>query len=98
MGVVKNEAATHIVLAGAATNRCIRATACGALERGYDLTRIADAHTTQSMELGDGTHSAAADLVQDLNIAMTWLRYPGRNNGTVRANTLDFAAPAAAAR
>jgi nicotinamidase-related amidase len=30
--------ATHIVLAGAATNWCIRATAYGALDRGYDLT------------------------------------------------------------
>ncbi|PDV97138.1 hypothetical protein A9Q02_19190 [Candidatus Chloroploca asiatica] len=28
--------ATHIVLAGAATNWCIRATAYGALDRGYD--------------------------------------------------------------
>ncbi|HBY06465.1 MAG TPA: cysteine hydrolase, partial [Chloroflexi bacterium] len=36
----------HIVLAGAATNWCIRATAYGALERGYDLTLIKDAHTT----------------------------------------------------
>ena len=38
--------ATHIVLAGAATNWCIRATAYGALDRGYDLTLVKDAHTT----------------------------------------------------
>ena len=43
--------ATHIALAGAATNWCIRATAYGALERGYDLTLIKDAHTTDTMEL-----------------------------------------------
>ena len=30
--------ATHIALAGAQTNWCIRATAYGALERGYDVT------------------------------------------------------------
>jgi len=47
--------ATHIVLAGAATNWCIRATASGALERGYDLTLVNDAHTTGSMALDDGT-------------------------------------------
>ena len=47
--------ATHIVLAGAATNWCIRATAYGALDRGYDLTLIEDAHTTGTMELGRGT-------------------------------------------
>ncbi len=32
--------ATHIVLAGAETNWCIRATAYAALDRGYDLTLI----------------------------------------------------------
>jgi nicotinamidase-related amidase len=31
---------SHIVLAGAQTNWCIRATAYGALERGYDLTLL----------------------------------------------------------
>jgi len=45
--------ATRIVLAGAATNWCIRATAYGALERGYDLTLIKDAHTTETMEFED---------------------------------------------
>ena len=32
---------SHIALAGAATNWRIRATAYGALERGYDLTLVA---------------------------------------------------------
>ena len=85
--------ATHIVLAGAATNWCIRATAYGALDRGYDLTLVKDAHTTESMELGDGTVLEAARLVDDLNIAMTWLSYPGRVNGTAKAEDVDYAAP-----
>ena len=84
--------ATHIVLAGAASNWCIRATAYGALERGYDLTLLKDAHTTGSMDLEDGTRIAAADVVSELNIAMTWLRYPGRSNGTAAAEDVDFAA------
>lgn len=46
--------ATHVVLAGAATNWCIRATAYGALGRGYDLTLVKDAHTTESMQLDCG--------------------------------------------
>ena len=45
-------AATHITLASAMTNWCIRATAYGALERGYDLTLVKDAHTTASVDLG----------------------------------------------
>ncbi len=83
--------ATHITLAGAASNWCIRATAHGALERGYDLTLVQDAHTTGTLELDDGTHIEAASLVRELNIAMTWLSYPGRTNGTAKAAEIDFA-------
>ena len=84
--------ANHIVLAGAATNWCIRATAYAALERGYDLTLIEDAHTTGTMKLDDGTTIEAAGVVRELNIAMTWLSYPGRTNGTAKAEQVDFAA------
>jgi nicotinamidase-related amidase len=87
--------ATHIALAGAATNWCIRATAYAALDRGYDLTLIADAHTTGTMVFDDGTRIEAADIVQELNIAMTWLSYPGRKNRAASADEIDFAAPGA---
>lgn len=85
--------ATHITLAGAASNWCIRATAYGALERGYDLTLVQDAHTTASMVQGDGTRIEAASVVRELNIAMTWLGYPGRTNGTAGAAEVDFGRP-----
>jgi nicotinamidase-related amidase len=85
--------ATHIALAGAATNWCIRATAYGALDRGYDLTLIKDAHTTGTMELDDGVKIEAASVIHDLNIAMSWLSYPGRTNGTTTAEAVDFASP-----
>lgn len=85
--------ASHIVLAGAASNWCIRATAYGALERGYDLTLVADAHTTETMAPDDGTRIEAASLIQDLNLAITWLRYPGRRNGVAKADRVDFAVP-----
>lgn len=82
--------ATHIALAGAATNWCIRATAYGALDRGYDLTLIKDAHTTRDTELGDGKRIEAESFVQDLNIAMKWLSYPGRTNATATSEAVDF--------
>ena len=85
--------ATHITLAGAATNWCIRATAYGTLERGYDLTLVKDAHTTGTMALDNGTRIEAATVVDELNIAMTWLSYPGRRNGTATAEQVDFARP-----
>ena len=85
--------ATHIVLAGAASNWCIRATAYGALDRGYDLTLARDAHTTQSMQLDSGAMIEAETVIEELNIAMKWLEYPGLQNGIANANDLKFAVP-----
>ena len=83
--------AARIVLAGAATNWCIRATAYAALERGYDLTLIADAHTTESIDFDDGATIKAEDIVGELNVAMNWLSYPSRVNRTCSAQDLGFA-------
>ena len=82
--------ATHIALAGAATNWCIRATAYGALDRGYDLTLIKDAHTTGTIELDNGRKIEAPNVIDDLNVAMAWLSYPGRTNRTAKADEVDF--------
>jgi len=80
----------HIVLTGAATNWCIRATAYAALERGYDLTLVGDAHTTEAISCKDGCIIAARDLIRDLNMAVAWLSYPGRTNSTVSAKDIVF--------
>jgi len=83
---------SRVVLAGAATNWCIRATAYGALDRGYDLTLISDAHTTGTIELEGGAVIEAADIIRELNIGMTWVSYPGRTSGTVATAGVEFAA------
>ena len=80
----------HIALAGAATNWCIRATAYAALERGYDLTLIEDAHTTGTIELENGGKIDASNIIDELNIVMEWVSYPSRKNRTVSAHDLDF--------
>jgi nicotinamidase-related amidase len=82
--------ASHVVLAGAQSNWCIRAAAYGALDRGYDLTLVEDAHTTDSIAREDGTVIEARSIVDDLNLAMTWLAYPGRTTRTAKADGLDF--------
>ena len=83
--------AAHIVLAGAQTNWCIRATAYGALERGYDLTLLSDAHTTGTLALSGGAKLEAADIVRELNVAMAWLSYPGRKTASVPVDKFAFA-------
>jgi nicotinamidase-related amidase len=82
--------ATRIALAGAATNWCIRATAYGALERGYDLTLISDAHTTGGFELEDGRKVEALDIITELNVVMQWVSYPGRTSATATSDAIDF--------
>jgi nicotinamidase-related amidase len=83
--------ATHIVLAGAVTNWCIRATAYGALTLGYDLTLAADAHWAHDLEFEDGYRIPAESLVRDLNLAVQYLGYPGCRNAAVPADKIDFA-------
>jgi len=83
---------TRIVLAGAATNWCIQATAYGALDRGYDLTLLKDAHTTGALEFEDGLTIEAEKIVRGLNVVMSWVSYPGRNNATASAESVDFSA------
>ena len=73
---------SHVALAGAATNWCIRATAYGALERGYDVTLVADAHTTG----GDD----APHVVADLNTVMQWVAYADVSNAATTTEELDF--------
>lgn len=82
--------ATRIALAGAATNWCIRATAYGALDRGYDLTLISDAHTTDSMDVGDDVLIDAKSIVDELNAVMSWVTYPGRTSTTATSKDIAF--------
>lgn len=82
--------ATRLVLAGCSTNWCIRATAYAALDRGYDLTLVGDAHSTGSMTLEDGRTIDAADVVAELNVAMTWVSYPGRHNDVQSSEAVAF--------
>ncbi|WP_164886695.1 cysteine hydrolase family protein, partial [Piscinibacter defluvii] len=83
-------AVSGVFLAGAATNWCIRATAYGALDRGFDVTLLSDAHTTEDMELEPGRVVEARSVIDDLNVAMRWLAYPGRSNASVTAAEAAF--------
>jgi len=82
--------ATRIVLAGAMTTWCVRSAAYAALERGYDLTLVSDGHTTSSIDRGNGTVVEAEGIVDELNVAMTWVDYPGRKSSTATAAQVEF--------
>jgi nicotinamidase-related amidase len=78
----------RILVAGAQTDECIRSTIHGAFVRGYDVTLVGDAHTTEDL-------SAWGAPPPGLVIAHTNLYWqnqsaPGRAAGVVATNTVMF--------
>jgi nicotinamidase-related amidase len=67
----------HLYVCGAQTNNCVRYTTHGALERGYDVTLLSDAHTTTDFDFGDMKISAAV-AVDELNSSLYGEELPGR--------------------
>jgi nicotinamidase-related amidase len=81
----------RLVVAGAQTDACIRSTLHGALVRGYDVTLVSDAHTTD-----DSTEWGAPppdQVIAHTNLYWTYQTAPGRTAGTVKTEDVDFAGP-----
>ena len=66
----------RIVLCGAQTDACITATMYGGIHRGYDVTLVEDAHTTDDSEFR-GTALPADLLIKHLVRAATYGELPG---------------------
>ena len=66
------------------TNNCIRHTTHAALERGYDVTLISDAHTTTGYEW-NGHDMSAEMLVDETNDNFSSYSLPGRSANVVSA-------------
>lgn len=69
----------HLYITGAQTNNCVRFTCHGALDRGYDVTLVEDAHTTSDYQWDSGTINASV-LIDDLNASMHGMGLPGRTS------------------
>ena len=78
----------RLVIAGAQTDACIRSTLHGAFVRGYDVTLVSDAHTTD-----DHTAWGAPPPEQVIAHTNLYWRYqtaPGRTAGAVETKDVDF--------
>jgi len=80
---------SHVVITGAQTNNCVRHTTHSALERGYDVTLVSDAHTTTGYEWAGHTISAK-EIVDETNDNFGGYGLPGRGARTVTAEALSF--------
>jgi nicotinamidase-related amidase len=83
-----------LVVAGAQTDACIRATLHGAITRGYDATLVSDAHTTEDLSAYGAPEPGA--VIAHTNLYWQFHTAPGRTAGTVRTAEVEFgvAAPA----
>ena len=89
-GVLSGLAVGRLVVAGAQTDECIRATLHGAVVRGYDAILVSDAHTTE-----DQTEWGAPSpdkVIAHTNLYWSYHRAPGRTGGTVATKDVDFTA------
>jgi nicotinamidase-related amidase len=71
---------THLVVAGAQTDYCIRTTTQSAAVRGFDVTLVGDAHTTVDAE-HEGVPISARQVIAHTNMYFSGLRYPGLRFG-----------------
>ena len=67
----------ELVICGSQTNNCVRHTIHGALDRGYDVTLVEDAHTTSDFQWDHGVISAQ-QMIDEQNANCRHLGLPGR--------------------
>lgn len=81
--------AGHLIICGAESNNCVRFTTHGALERGYDVTFISDAHTTTGFEW-NGMVVDAARVIDEQNTNFWEMELPGRSVRAVPSAEVKF--------
>jgi len=79
----------RLVVTGAQTDECVRSTIHGAFVRGYDVTLVGDAHTTEDLsEYGAPTPDK---VIAHTNLYWKYHDAPGRTAGTVDTTDVTFA-------
>ena len=80
----------RLFVTGAQTDACVRSTLHGAFVRGYDVTLVADAHTTE--DLSEYGAPPPDQVIAHTNLYWKWQGAPGREAGTVETAEVSFAA------
>jgi nicotinamidase-related amidase len=78
----------HLVVTGAQTDACIRSTIHGAFTRGYDVTLVGDAHTTE--DLSEWGAPSPALVIAHTNLYWGQQSAPGRVATVVAANDAEL--------
>jgi nicotinamidase-related amidase len=79
-----------LVVTGAQTDACIRSTIHGAFARGYDVTLVGDAHTTE--DLTQWGAPAPDQVIAHTNLYWGFQSAPGRTAGVTETKDVAFTA------
>jgi nicotinamidase-related amidase len=79
----------ELVVTGAQTDACIRSTMHGAFVRGYDVTLVKDAHTTE--DLTEYGAPSPEQVIAHTNLYWGWQCAPGRRGAAVDTAEVTFA-------
>jgi hypothetical protein len=77
-----------LFVVGAQTDACIRSTLHGAFVRGYDVTLVRDAHTTDDRSAWGAP--PPEQIIAHTNLYWTYQTAPGRTAETVATTDVDF--------
>lgn len=78
----------RLIVVGAATDHCVRSTIHGGFVRGYDVTLVGDAHTTE--DLTEWGAPQPAEVIAHTNLYWKYQTAPGRTADVVDARDVDF--------
>ena len=84
----------RLIVTGAQTDACIRSTLHGAFVRGYDVTLVGDAHTTEDLSAWGAP--PPEQVIAHTNLYWKFHSAPGREAGTVDTSEVSFSAPTGA--
>lgn len=88
--VLSQRAVGHLVVSGAQTDECIRSTIHGAFVRGYDVTLVGDAHTTE--DLSEWGAPTPDKVIAHTNLYWQNHAAPGRRARVVTTEQVDLGA------
>ena len=88
-GTLEQLNVSHLVITGAQTMACIRATSHRALAEGYDLTLVEDAHTTDDLDYA-GVQLSASQIIGYTNLYLKFTTYPGQESRVVPHDAVAF--------
>ncbi|QCR18555.1 isochorismatase family protein [Agrococcus sp. SGAir0287] len=70
--------ASEVVVCGGQTDACVRSTLHGAFVRGYDVTLVGDAHTTEDLREWDASVPGPAEVIAHTNLSWRYEDGAGR--------------------